>query len=145
MRSLPHFSERLAELLFENNLTMEQLGRAIGTTDSTVCGWKNAKQNISLSNALKLADYFHCSLEFLTGRSETKIDYLPRACPPFYDRLRQVMAECKITRYRIVKEKTVSENNLYSWKKGGDPFLQSVVDLADYFGCTLDYFLGREK
>ncbi|GHU98986.1 hypothetical protein FACS1894211_03620 [Clostridia bacterium] len=39
----------------------------------------------------------------------------------------------------------MSENNLYSWKKGGDPFRQPVVDLTDYFGCTLDYFLGREK
>ena len=145
MQILLCFSERLTELMFDNNLTLEQLGKAISVTDTAVCYWKNAKTNISLSNALKLCDYFGCALTFLIGRSETKLDYVPQACPPFYDRLRQVMREKGISRYQIVKEKILSENNLYCWKKGGDPFLQSVMDLADYFGYTLDYFVGREK
>ena len=145
MQILLHFSERLAELMFDNNLTMEQLSKAIGVSDATVCYWKNGKQNISLSNALKLVNYFNCSLAFLIGRSETKLDYTPNFCPPFYDRLRQVMKERGISRYQIVKEKIVSENNLYVWKKGSEPFLQTVINLADYFGYTLDYFVGREK
>ena len=145
MKSLSKFSCVLKELILENDLTLEQLAKAIGISDSTVCNWKNAKQNISLSNTLGLSDYFNCSLEFLMGRTETKLDYTPCACPPFYDRLRQIMKERGITRYRIVKERIASDGNFYSWKNGGDPFLQSVIDLADYLGYTLDYFVGREQ
>ena len=144
MSILSNFSERLSDLMFEKSLTMEQLGDALGISKATASRWKSGKQGLSLSNALRLADYFSCSLEFLAARSDTKLDFTPRSYPPFYERLNQVMKEHGKSRYRIVRETKLSDGNFYSWKKGGDPLLQTVIDLADYFGCSIDYFIGRE-
>lgn len=145
MRILSDFSERLTELMFDNNLTTDQLGTALGVNGSTVRRWKKSKRNISLYYALRLAEYFNCSLAFLVGHSENKLDFTPQPYPPFYERLRQVMEEREITWYRIVKDGIVSDNNLSTWKNGASPYLQSVIDIADYFGYNLDVFIGREK
>lgn len=145
MRILSDFSERLTELMFDNNLTTDGLGTAVGVNGSSVRRWKKSKRNISLYYALKLAEYFNCSLDFLVGRSGNKLDFIPQPYPPFYERLRQVMEERGVTWYRIVKDGVVSDNNLSTWKNGSSPYLQSVIEIANYFGYTLDFFIGREK
>ena len=43
-------------------------------SDETVRRWKNGERDILLSQLVKLADYFQCSLDFLAGRSETVLD-----------------------------------------------------------------------
>ena len=47
------------------------LAAAIGVSDETVRRWKNGERDILLSQLVKLVDYFQCSLDFLTGRSDT--------------------------------------------------------------------------
>ncbi|MDR0856688.1 MAG: helix-turn-helix domain-containing protein [Clostridiales bacterium] len=138
MRVLTDFGERLSELMLENNLTTDQLGAALGVNGSSVRRWKHSKRNISLACALRLAEYFNCSLAFLVGRTDNKLDFVPQPYPSFYERLRQVMEERGVTWYRIVKDGIVSDNNLSTWKNGSSPFLQTVLDIADYFDCSLD-------
>ena len=145
MPNMSNFSERLSELILESNLSTDQVGAAVGVNGSTVRRWKQGKRNISLVCALRLTEYFDCSLAFLVGRSENRLDFTPQPYPPFYERLRQVMEQRGVTWYRIVKDGVVSDNNLSTWKNGASPYLQSVIDIADYFGYTLDYFVGREK
>ena len=144
MQILSNFSERLEELIFESGITQNQLALALKISRGNLCEWITGKHSVTLSNALKLANFFNCSLEFLAGRVETKLSYTPRPCPSFYERLLQVMREQGKSRYRIVRDTKFSDGNFYSWKKGGDPFLQSVIELAVYFGLTLDAFIGRE-
>ena len=142
------FAERLTELMFyDNNISAQQLGFKLGIDASTIRGWKTGRGGIALFNLLKIADYFDCSLEFLAGkgREDKKLDYTPKAVPPFYSRFLQVLAENDKTRYRLVKEKIISGGNVSSWKRGASPNLQTLIILSDYFGYTLDHFVGREK
>ncbi|MCL2555945.1 MAG: helix-turn-helix domain-containing protein [Firmicutes bacterium] len=145
MKILKDFGDRLTELMLFDNLTTEELAKRLNIGRSTVHLWKTGKRNITLSNALKLAEFFECSLDFLLGRSDDKLSYTPRTYPPFYDRLLQIIDEKGMTRYRLVKDTKISDGNLYSWKNGGNPFIQTVIDLADYFGYTLDCFIGLDK
>lgn len=69
--------------------------------------------------------------------------YMPSE--PFYPQLRRVMKEKGVTRYRLVKDLKKSHGHFYFWEKGGDPSMQTVIDLADYLDCTLDYLTGRER
>lgn len=145
MRMLSDFGERLTELMQEKNLTNAQLGTALCVNESSVSRWKQGKRNVSLYYALRLAEHFNCSLDFLVGRSDNKIDFVPQQYPPFYERLREVMELQRVSWYRIVKDGVVSDNNLSTWKRGASPYLQSVIDIADYFGYTIDFFIGRER
>ena len=98
-----------------------------------------------LSQLVKLADYFQCSLDFLAGRSETVLDYLVREMPPFYDSLRAVMKEKGVTRYRLVKDLPIYDGYFTNWKKGKSPNILTLILLADYLDVTIDYMVGRER
>lgn len=144
MRFMSKFAERLSELMLEHGLTNEKLAHGLNVDDGTVGCWRKNKHNISLHNALKVADYFKCSLEFLVGRAKVELDFKLLPHRPFYERLRQIMAERNITWYRIVKDGIVSDCNLSVWKNGTEPYLETVIDIADYFKLTLDQLVGRE-
>ncbi len=128
-----------------NDMKSEALAKELGTAGSTVRTWLNATNEISLENAIKVADFFHCSLDFLAGRTETDQTIIPRPLPPFYANLRSVMKQTGKTRYRITKETAIKDAYFTNWQNGQMPMLSSVCELADYMKITLDYLIGREN
>lgn len=139
------FGERLKDLMIENKIKSEILAEKIKVDGSTVRLWCSGNSDIFLSNILKLADYFGCSLEYLLGKSDTLLDYIPSPPPPFYSRLIFVMEEKQVSQYRIIKDTVMSSGNFSSWKKGADPFVRTLIDVADYLNVTLDYLVGRDR
>lgn len=136
--------ERLAELMSEN-IKSSELASAIGVNTSSVNDWKRGKFQIYLSNLIKLADYFDCSLDFLVGRSETFLDYTPKPCPPFYPHFRKILKERGKNRYRMTKETRIKDSYFTKWSKGSNPHVVSLIEVADYLGVTLDYLVGRDR
>ena len=61
------FHERLTELMIEKVVNTVSLAAAIGVSDETVRRWKNGERDILLSQLVKLADYFQCSLDFFNS------------------------------------------------------------------------------
>jgi len=144
MAELSNFGDSLADLMLEKGLTHISLGNAIGVANSNIHGWKTGKHSLKLSTALRLADYFECSLEFLLGRTEIRCSFTPQKCPPFFDRLLAVMKENNISQYRLTKG-VLSRGHFSLWKKGADPFVDTLLNLTAYFDCTLDYLVGRDS
>lgn len=144
MSILSNFPDRLKELMFDHgDIKSEALGRAIGVHGTNVRAWINGKASITLSNAIKLADFFECSLDYLAGRSETDERVLPRELPSFYENLRKVMEEKNITRYRLAREPEMKDVYFTKWAHGAKPDLITAIKLADYLNVTLDYLVGR--
>jgi len=63
-------SVRLKHLRKTNNLTLEQLGQSVGLRKSSLSDIENCKQPISFDAAIRIADYFDVSLDYLVGRSD---------------------------------------------------------------------------
>ena len=145
MENASAFGERLTELMVINNIDTAHLAAAVGVHATTVQRWRRGTKYLFLSQLVKLADYFDCSLDFLTGRTDTVLDYSPKPCPPFYARFREVMAERGITRYRMSKETKIKDSDLTEWSKGTDPHLFSLIEVADYLNVSVDYLVGREQ
>lgn len=54
--------------------------------------------------------------------------------------------EKKITNQQLCKILETNPNKIYDWKIGkSKPSAEDVSKLADYFGCSVDYLLGRES
>lgn len=50
------------------------------------------------------------------------------------------------TEYRLQKDLNISRSLTYRWLSGkAIPTVDSLIALAKYFGCTVDYLLGREN
>ena len=62
----------------------------------------------------------------------------------FFERFNQLLDEHNTTAYRVSKETGISERLVGQWKVGRmKPNLDNLVKLADYFGVSLDYLVGR--
>ncbi|MFI3167292.1 MAG: helix-turn-helix transcriptional regulator [Bacillota bacterium] len=138
------FNERITQLKNELGITSRKLGETIGVAPSIVCRWCKNSNSISLANAIVLCDYFQCSLDFLSGRTDEDIKTSFLQAPPFKDRLREVLKKENITVYKICKETQLSNGYFFKWYNGADPKLSTLEILANYLNITLDYLVGRE-
>lgn len=139
-------SERIKELMMDKGIDSQTLSKELGVSESTVSRWKNSCKSMRLSSALKIADYFNCSLDFLVGRSEKIMDFMPqKPYPLFYENLRNLMKKKNITRYEIHVNTKIKSSHFVDWSRGSDPHILSLIELADYLEITLDCLAGREK
>ena len=145
MDILKSFSESLTELIDNKNLTNQQLGDSLGVSHVAVSSWRNGTSYIYLSNLIKLADYFSCSIEYLLGNTTEILTFKPSTSTPFYPRLREVMQIRNVSRYRIAKDTRVKDNYFTTWSKGTDIHLLMLLELANYLDCTVDFLVGYDK
>lgn len=142
---MSNFGERLTELMFYRKISPEELAKSINVNQSTIRDWKRSKYLVFLDNLVKLANFFGCSIDFLIGRSDTLIDFTPQERPPFFQRLREVMAELGVTRYKLVKKTGIQDTAFSQWKKGANPHVLTLIKLANYLDVTIDYLIGRDR
>lgn len=145
MEATVNIGERLSELMNEKEISNKELANVLGVAIATVGYWKKGRNTMRLSQFIAIANYFNCSLDFLSGRSETVIDFIPKKCPPFYEHLRSILKSKNITRYRITTDTKVKSSHFVDWKNGSDPQIHSLIELADYLDVSLDYLVGRDS
>ncbi|MFA5449790.1 MAG: helix-turn-helix transcriptional regulator [Clostridia bacterium] len=145
MSILINFIERLCELMQENNLNSKQLAQAVGISQTSISKWMNNKKTVSLKHLLLLANYFNCSLDYLTGRSDDLLSFTPHSPILFSQRIREILQEQGSNRYRFVKQTRFTDTHFYRWDKGAVPQLATLEELANLFDCSIDYLVGRER
>lgn len=141
---MANFSERLNELLADREIKPDKLAQDIGVSIQTVYDWKAGNQQIFLSNLVALCDYLKCSIDFIAGRSDTELDFIPQIPPPFHKAIRAMMKKRNISTYRLRKDTRYDGSYFVRWDKGAEPYFTTLIELADYFDCTLDELIGRE-
>jgi transcriptional regulator with XRE-family HTH domain len=146
MNNKSYFGERLKELMDINNLKVKDIKTLLGTDVSNIYKWLKNVSFPSFKNILTLADYFTCSLDFLVGRTEIYEKLKFKEVPKFSHSLRAAMQEKHITEYRLNKDTDISRSILYEWFTDyRNPSIDNLIILADYFDCSIDYLIGREK
>lgn len=145
MDRLSYFGDCLKDMLDENNLNIKQLSELTGIKQSRLYDFINKLHAPSLANAIKIADVFHCPLDFMFG---FRNDYEPKEYiqhDSVSDRVKSAMDESKITRYQLSKLTGVSQPQLLRWYHGSQiPTLVSLVTLAENLDCSLDFLAGRD-
>ncbi len=139
-----NFQERLNELIIENNINRLKLANAIKVSSTTINGYFNDNYFPQLDIAIRLADYFNCSLDYLFGRSDnyTNTNTNNNA---FIDNYNYLLKINKVSIARSLREMNMSEYNYYRWKAGIVPKTINLLEIADYFDTSLDFLIGRAK
>jgi len=60
-----------------------------------------------------------------------------------FDRVKKLAANQKISIVELEEKLNFSRNSLYAWKKS-KPSIDKLEAVANYFGVSTDYLLGRE-
>lgn len=137
------FQERLQDLLVENDLSRLQLSKKIGISFETLNGYFNKDFYPELSVAIKIANYFGCSIHYLMGLTD---DYNGKEVNElsFIDTLKKLMKENNLSIEKFSKAMNMSEANFYRWQSGKtQPAMNSLIAIAQFFDVTIDYLIGK--
>lgn len=139
------FNIRLNELMEENKITANTIAIYLNLANtSVVYKWKNGHKGILLDTAIKLADIFNCSLDYLFGRSENYGNRVYKKIPQFGEQLKTVLSEQNISQNKLIKYANVNAHSLNNWLNDkSKPNMDSVIKIADYLDVTIDYLVGR--
>ena len=140
------FSERLCDLLQENKSSVNFLAQDLNLNPSAIYKWIRKVSVPSFENALALADYFGCSLDYLFGLKEIDVQYTPHTpFSSFSDHFEEILHEKKVSKYRLVKRTGISRSKITSWRKGESlPSIHSLIVVATSLDITLDALVGRD-
>ena len=145
MVNLSKFLERLCEYVGEEG-SAAKLAKELGIARSTMFELMRGAFLPSTRVLILLAERFRCSADYLLGLVELPKDTEFQAVMPFSVRFREALALFSVTQYRLEKDTGLSGSIVYGWLSGRSaPSVESLVRLAEYFGCTVDYLLGRER
>ncbi len=146
MDNLSKFSDILDSLMFERELNVTRLAEEIGVGATTIRRYLHAQCTPTVENLIKLADFFQCTTDFLLGRENENYYSEFKPCPPFSEQLKVLKEHFNCPWWSFYKTAHVSSSRFYEWKNGKrTPTLDCVIMLADDFGCTVDFIIGRTK
>ena len=63
----------------------------------------------------------------------------------FFDKLKRLCDERGISTYKACTDIGLNRAAVAKWKNGSVPSGTTAAKLADYFGVTTDYLLGKEN
>lgn len=140
------FSERLKEFMFEKGLNAPALAKVTGIERSTINGLERGAHYPSIKVFIKLLDFFNCSADFLLGISDNDpkgINFKP--VQPFGEIFRAKLKNNNVSQYKIEKDLRLSGDLVYKWLNNlSQPSVESLVKIAEYLNCSVDFLLGRE-
>ncbi len=146
MINLSLFVERLNEYIDDKNLTVSGLAKEIKFSRATVSGLLNKAHTPSAKILIALTEYFNCPADYLLGLTDFPADKNFGCVKPFGPILSTCLKNAKITETQLQKDLKISSSLTYRWLSSkAMPGVNSLYELAKYFGCSVDYLLGREN
>ena len=62
-----------------------------------------------------------------------------------YLRLKELRIERGYTQAQLATAVQTTDDSIYSWEKGrSQPSIETLIKIADFFECSIDYLVGRE-
>lgn len=139
------FVERFSELLDEAGKNAFTVSKEIGCGNSTLSHYLTKRHLPKLNIAIKLADYFNCTLDYLLGRKDENEATKFNACPDFGTRFDNICKELDVSRYRLHEDTKISESVMRYWIQGKTkPSVFNIIQIADTLNLSIDYLIGRE-
>ncbi len=144
MDKISKFVERLKEIMIDRDKSAVDVIKELGLQRNTFYRYLRGEQMPSLRMAILLSNYFGCSIDYLIARSDDDGAFSPMPMLDFATRLKQLLEIFDTTKYQLSKHTLISESQIYHWQNGDNsPTLDSIVILADYFECSIEFILGR--
>lgn len=141
---MSNLSESLKDLMSEAEISSSELAKKTNIDQSTILTLLRGDGLPSVDTLVKLADFFQCSTDYLLGLKDTSDEVTFRQRPPFPEQLTFLLHHFNITKYRLEKDTKLSEKTVNRWHNGKtQPTAESLIRLAKYFQCSVDFLLGR--
>ena len=145
---MSHFAERVSGYMIAQDLTAKSLAEKTGLPRTTVSGILQGKHEPSTKVLITLADFFHCSTDYLLGLTDAYSEDEKFTTPTeeFSVRLRRLMKSSGVSGYKLTKIYQISGNLIYQWLSGASiPSTFNLIKLSTALDVSVDCLLGRES
>ena len=149
-------SKNIKGLRLKNGLTLLEVAKYLGVQEATVQRYESGKiKHLKHETICKLAELFHCDPSHIMGWNEddsyaeieerlsTNIDTMG-----LYDRIQSL---CRSKGFAIsnisenIPNVNISKGSISKWKSGAIPRASTLKAIAEYFGVSVDYLLGKTE
>ena len=140
------FRDNLKELIEDTNLSLRQLEQVSGV--SAMQYSRYLRGNIpTIEVVLRIAKFFDCSIDYLFGLDDSKklsqYKTYNYDISKFLPRYLELLKENNISHYKFSLNQPFNESILRHWQAGRVPRLDIVYIIANHFGSSIDYLIGR--
>ena len=140
------FQIRFKELVNELGLKNKtEIVKRIGITYATFSKAYNYGIFPTVPILIRVADFFDVSVDYLIGNAENEKFIKSKHPKKFTERLEELKTSKEIaTTYELAQRVHIHRNNIAQWMKHDYiPSIDDLILIADFFGVSLDYLLGR--
>ena len=143
---MSNLSEILDELIQESNLERKTFAECIGISESRITDYIRNGKFPTVENLIKIADYFHCSTDYLLGKEEEHDNLTFKECPPFSKQIVFLKNKFGGTVKKFLENAKIVRASYFNWASGKyQPSLDNIICLANNLDRRVDYILGRES
>lgn len=140
--------EKIKALRLKNNLTLEQVGNAVGVGKSTVRKWENGMiANMRRDKIVSLAKALNTTPAYLLGFSEEPASTVSLDdTTNMYGRFEQMLQEKGLTAYKVSKATGIAQATFSDWKNGKSvPKLNKMIKIAEFLEVPLEWLQGTSE
>ena len=137
------FKSRFVKLIEPLNANSVQIAKMIGTTTQTVCDARYYGMYPSVYGAMRIADYFNVSLDYLLGLTDDDTFVKSENPVTFGERLRQLREAKPSSNIRI--DTKVNPVVIKAWESANRFPLKwrHLFSFAEFYDVSFDYLLCR--
>ncbi len=139
------FSEILNDLIIDSRLSLRKLAEDSGISANQYS--KYLKGSIpTIPVAVRLANYFKRSLDYIFGINDNNKEYLPKFdydLADFVHKYENLLKANSTTHWKFAKQYGLSESALRHWKYGDMPKIESLMIIALNLSTSIEYLIGR--
>ncbi len=142
--NLNQFSLRIKELMRENGeMSRTDLSHVAQCDLHSITLWLNGIYYPRLHTLILLSNYFHTTIDFLLGQTESDIFIRSDSPISFSSRLNELMHEQKFSRYALAKKLGTKTTTVSKWlNQVNMPETINLIKLSKIFDVSIEYLVG---
>ena len=138
---------RIKLLREEIGLKQDELAKKIDVSPSAIGMYERNLREPNNEITLKLANFFEVSTDFLLGKSDIRnVEEMQKISSNMFfgNRIKQLRNELGLTQEDFAKKIGYTRTAISAWEIGrNEPSNADTVKIANFFGCSIDYLLGK--
>ena len=142
---------RIKELRHKKELTQKELATMLKLNQTAIGKYERGELEPCIATLQQLADIFDCSIDYIVGR-KNNLDNGSNAVTSLQENtlnisqvIKTLRTEHKLTQKQLAEKIGSSAKNIWAYENGfSNPPLEACVKLANIFGVSIDYLVGRE-
>ncbi len=140
---MSNFIALIKDVLDERDKTAQDLFNDNVISENTFYKFKRRSPN--LNTIIKIANYLEISIDYMFNlNSQNNFNKYHENNIDFYNNLMSLLNSCNISQSKFCADLHYSRSNLWRWKRGVNPSIETLLEIANYLNCSVDDLLQAD-